>query len=111
VFIILPSLALCVDLFTPYLIWRSFLPAWIRWGSHVAVAAMIVVSVFRMFGLNHIPRSVWFILSISIVWSYIARGNGQGMPVTIWGVWLLFQFPFVALFMYLQPNPPENFPN
>ncbi|MBI5953967.1 MAG: hypothetical protein HY865_20115 [Chloroflexi bacterium] len=110
IFILLPIVALCVDLFTPYPIWMGFLPSWIRWGSHAAVAAMILVSVFRMFGLKHIPRAALFILAVSVVWSYIARGSGQGIPVTIWGVWLLFQFPLVALFMYLQPNPPEKLP-
>lgn len=110
IFIILPILALCIDLFTPYLIWQNILPAWIRWGSHASVAAMIVVYIFRMFGLKHIPRSAWLILAISVIWSYIARGNGQGISVTIWGVWLLLQFPLVSLFMYLQPNPPRHFP-
>jgi hypothetical protein len=110
IFIFLPILALCIDLFTPYLIWQNILPAWIRWGSHFSVAAMIVVSIFRMFGFNHIPRAVWLILTVSILWSYVARGSGQGISVTIWGVWLLFQFPLVALFMYLQPNLPKQFP-
>jgi hypothetical protein len=110
IFIILPVVALCIDLFTPYLIWQNILPPWVRWGSHVSVAAMIVVSIFRMFGFNRIPRAVWLILSVSILWSYIARGNGQGLPVTIWGVWLLFQFPLVSLFMYLQPALPRKFP-
>jgi hypothetical protein len=111
IFLLLPIVALCVDLFTPYPIWMGFLPSWIRWGSHAAVAAMILVSVFRMFGLKHIPHAALFILAVLVVWSYIARGSsGQGIPVTIWGVWLLFQFPLVALFMYLQPNLSEKFP-
>jgi len=110
IFIALPILALFIDLFTPYLIWQNILPAWIRWGSHFSVAAMIVVSIFRMFGFNHIPRAFWLILAASILWSYVARGSGQGISVTIWGIWLLLQFPLVALFMYLQPSLPKEFP-
>jgi hypothetical protein len=108
VFIFLPVLAVCVDLFTPYLIWKNILPAQIRWGSHVALAAMIPISVLRMLGFGHIPRSFWFILAVSTLWSFVAISNGQGIVSTIWGVWLLFQFPFVYLFMYLQPELPKR---
>jgi hypothetical protein len=110
IFIFLPILALCIDLFTPFLIWKNILPAWIRWGSHFAVASMIAVSFFRMLGFNHIPRSVLVVLAVSILWSYVAMGHGQGISATVWGIWLLFQFPFVCIFMYLQPSAPKQFP-
>jgi hypothetical protein len=110
IFIFLPILALCIDLFTPYPIWKSILPAWIRWGSHFAVACMIVVCFFRMLVFNFIPRSIWFILAVSILWAFVALGHGQGVAATVWGIWLLFQFPFVCIFLYLQPDPPKRLP-
>ncbi|HNB35020.1 MAG TPA: hypothetical protein PK414_02300 [Anaerolineales bacterium] len=110
VFLLLPILAVCVDLFTPYLIWIGVLPAQLRWGSHAALAAMILVSIFRMLGYNRIPLSFLAIACISVFWSYIAIGHGQGLASTVWGVWLLFQFPFVYLFMVLQPEPTKGLP-
>jgi hypothetical protein len=106
---LLPILAIAVDLFTPYLIWREILPAQIRWISHSAIAAMILICLFRMFGLNNIPGAFWFVVAISLVWAYVAIGHGQGIASTVWGVWLLFQFPFVGIFIYLQPNLPQQF--
>jgi hypothetical protein len=110
VLILLPILAVCVDLFTPYLIWKGILPSPVRWLSHATVAAMILVSILRMIGFDNVPRFFWFIVAIAMIWSYIAIGNGQEILPTIWGVWLLFQFPFVALFIYLQPVIPGHLP-
>lgn len=110
VFLLLPILAVCVDLFTPYLIWIGVLPAQLRWGSHAALAAMILVSIFRMLGYNRVPLSFLAMVCISIFWAYVAIGHGQGLPSTVWGVWLLFQFPFAYLFMYLQPEPTKGLP-
>lgn len=103
-------LALCVDLFTPYLIWKGLLPPLIRWGSHVAVALMILISLLRMLAFDYIPRSFWCIAAVSVIGAFVAIGHGQGIPATIWGVWLLFQFPFVGLFFYLQSDWPRDFP-
>ena len=106
----LPILAICVDLFTPYLIWNNKIPSVIRWLSDLALAAMLVITIFRMFAFNRIPYAFWMIVFIGIFWSFVAIGHGQGITPTIWGVWLLFQFPFAALFMYLQPELPRRFP-
>ena len=106
----LPVLAICVDLFTPYLIWNNKLPSIIRWLSDFALAAMLLITIFRMFAFNRIPYAFWMIAFISIFWSFVAIGHGQGITPTIWGVWLLIQFPFAALFIYLQPELPQHFP-
>ncbi len=110
-FTLLPMLAIGVDLATPLLIWQGVLPPSIRWASHTAVAAMIVVSVLRMLAFGRIPRSFLAIVAISLIWSYVAIGNGQGILPTAWGLWLLFQFPLVGLFAYLQPVWPADFPD
>jgi hypothetical protein len=109
-FIMLPLFVLAIDLFTPYLITNDIIPAEIRWFSHVAIAIMIFLAILQMFVMNHIPRVVWIILAVTIVWSYVALGHGQGVPATFWGVWLLLQFLLVGLFAYLQPNPPTQLP-
>ena len=109
-FMFLLVLALCVDLFTPYLIWKHIIPAEIRWVSHFAIALMIVITVMRMLGFRKVPRAAWLILTISILWGYVAIGHGQGLLASVWGIWLFFQFPFVGLFVYLQPNIPEQLP-
>jgi hypothetical protein len=109
IFVALAAIPLCIDLLTPYLIWQDIIPSALRWVSHIAIALMIIIAFFRMIVFNHIPRAVWFIIGIVIVWSYIASGNGQSLAVTIWGNWLLFQFPFVCVFIYLQPSLPQNF--
>lgn len=106
----LPIMALCIDLFTPFLIWKNILPSAIRWGSHAAVALMILISLLRMLGFDHIPRSFWGIVAVCLIWLYIAIGNRQAISTTVWGIWLLFQFPFVGLFAYLQPVLPRNLP-
>ncbi len=110
VFMFLPLLAVCVDLFTPYLIWKNILPAEIRWVSHIALVAIILMSFVRMLSFDLIPFSFFIIVFISILWSYVAIDHGQAIVPTIWGIWELFQFPFVFLFMYLQPEPPRRLP-
>ena len=107
-FVFLPIFAFAVDLFTPYLIWKRILPSEIRWLSHFTIAIMILLAVLQFLATKHIPLSVWLVVGVSIVWSYVAIGHEQGIPATLWGVWLLFQFPLIALFAYLQPNPPQK---
>lgn len=107
-FVYLPILALCVDLFTPYLIWKNVIPAEIRWISHIVIAFMIIITIFRMIAYDHIPRIVVYIFSILIIGTMMAVRYGQATLPTIWGIWLVLQFPMVALFAYLQPNPPKN---
>jgi hypothetical protein len=110
ILIILPLLALAVDLCTPFLIWKNVLPAEVRWLSHFTIALMIFLAFTQALSIKHIPGAFWAVLAIAILWSYVALGHRQGIPSTLWGVWLLFQFPLISLFIYLQPNLPKEFP-
>ena len=101
---LLPLIALGVDLLTPFPIWKNILPASIRWGSHGVIALIILLCLLRMFSLDYFPRSFWLIVAVSMVWTFVAIGHGQGIPSTLWGIWLLLQFPIFCLFAYLQPN-------
>ena len=96
--------AFAIDLLTPLLIWKGFLPGGLRWLSHAAVAAMILFIPMRMLVFNKIPKVFWFVVVFSTVSILTAILTGQGIPATIWGWWLMFQFPLVGLFSYLQPG-------
>jgi hypothetical protein len=102
-------LAFTTDLFTPILIWNGIIPGNIRWLSHIAIAIMILIIPLRMLVFNRIPFIFWLICIFSVVGIFTALLTGQGISATIWGWWLLFQFPLVGLYAYLQPAWPINF--
>lgn len=102
--------ALATDLLTPLLIWKGVLPASTRWLSHAAIASMMALVFLRMMTMNRIPRAVWIIASASAVGLVVALLQGQGFVASAWGWWILFQFPIVGLFAYLQPKWPDRFP-
>lgn len=102
--------ALLTDLITPILIWKGVIPAYTRWISHAAVALMIIGAFSRMMVFDHIPRIVWLIAGLSVIGIAVALFMGQATAPTAWGWWIMFQFPLVGLFAYLQPNWPKNFP-
>lgn len=103
-------LALVVDLLTPYLIWQTPLPAATRWLSHLAVAAMMGIAVVRMLIMDHVPRAVLVIGGMSAIGVTVAILEGQGIIPTLWGWWILFQYPMVGLYVYLRSTWPEHFP-
>ncbi len=106
---ILLVLALAADLFTPFLIWKGILPAIIRWVSDAAIVLMIALVPLRMLAYKKMPVTFWLILFLSLVGILTSLLSGQGFPATIWGWWLMFQFPLVGLFSYLQPEWPKDF--
>ncbi len=97
-------IALCIDLFTPFLIYKGLLPAQLRYASHAVIALILVLAIVRMLTFNHIPFVVIPMLCVFAIWSFIAFARGQGIGTTLWGVWLFFQFTFVGLFAYLEPK-------
>ena len=108
--IILPVVALVVDLFTPILIWKGILPAYARWISHAAIATIIVLAYARMMVFDRVPGVVWVIAGVSVFGITMALFNGQSIAATAWGWWIMFQYPLVGLFAYLQPYWPKRFP-
>ncbi|KAA3663970.1 MAG: hypothetical protein DWQ04_08065 [Chloroflexi bacterium] len=100
--------AFCVDFFTPYLIWKAGFPSAVRFLSD-AIIAMILALVFtRMLAFNKIPRIVLLLFGVSIIWTVVALFEGQGLVGTIWGWWVMFRYPMIGLFIYLQPSWPKN---
>lgn len=101
-------LALSLDLVTPFLIWKGVLPEFTRWVSHAVVALMLVGVYTRMMAFDRVPGALWAIAGISAVGVSVALYQGQGFAATAWGWWLMFQFPLVGIFAYLQPRWPRS---
>lgn len=110
-FCLLLAVAVLIDLSGPFLSWKHVMPGPVRWLSHVAIALMIVIIYLRMMVYNHVPGVVWLVGWVSVTWVLVSFLRGQGTLATAWGWWILFQFPMVALFVYLQPHWPERFPH
>jgi hypothetical protein len=102
--------AFAIDVLTPYLIGKGWLPDATRWISDAALALMAVGALTRALAFNRFPKALWFILVLSA--SGILSGilQGQSVMVTIWGWWLMFQYPLLAVFASLEPAWPLHFP-
>lgn len=109
---IFPNLFLMVaflaDLITPILIWREIIPDTLRWIADMAIITMIAIIPLRMLAFNHIPRIFWLIVILSLVGIFTSLFSGQGISATLWGWWLMFQYPLVGLFSYLEPHWPKD---
>jgi hypothetical protein len=100
--------ALAVDLLTPFLIWKGVLPSFTRWMSHGAVAVAMVGAYVRMMVFDRVPRAVWLLGWLSATGIVVAVLRGQSIAATLWGWWVMFQFPLAALFVYLQWDWPKS---
>lgn len=106
---ILIIIAFLSDLLTPLLIWKGIVPGQLRWLSHGAIALMIVFVPFRMLAFNRIPVIFWVVVVFSLIGIFTALFSGQGLAPTIWGWWLMFQYPLVCIYSYLEPKWPGGF--
>lgn len=104
-------LAFSIDLLTPYLIWKGILPSSVRWLSHGCLLVLAFWSYLRILSFNRVPAGAWLVIIVSIFWSIIAVYQGQGLLAVAWGWLMMFQFPIVGLFAYLQPEWPRRFPH
>lgn len=103
-------IALLTDLLTPFLIWKGVLPGFVRWASHGALALMIADTFARMMLRDHIPLVSGLVVGLSAVGVAVAYLGGQGLTATVWGWWVLFQFPLVGLFAYMLEDWPPGLP-
>jgi hypothetical protein len=102
-------LALATDLLTPFLIWKGILPAYTRWLSDAAVLIMIIGAYARMMVFDRIPRAMWAIAWVSAIGIGVALLRGQSIGATTWGWWIMFRYPLVGIYAYLQPRWPQRF--
>ena len=103
-------LALATDLLVPFLIWKGILPAPTRWVSHIAVVTLMGLAYARMMVFDQIPGAAWIIAGILAIGVTVALFGGQGITATAWGCLMMFQYPLVGLYAYLQPHWPDRLP-
>ena len=101
--------AFAIDVFTPYFIWKGLLPGAVRFISDLIIAFILVIVVVRMLVFDRIPGAVLLILGITLIWSTVAIFERQSGLATIWGWWLMFRYPLVAIFTFIQPVWPKGF--
>lgn len=100
--------ALAADLVTPLLIWKGVLPGYARWVSHAAVAVAMIGAYVRMMVFDRVPRAILLIVWLSVIGVVVAVLRGQRAAATVWGWWIMFQFPLAAVFVYLQWDWPNS---
>ncbi len=100
---------LATELLTPYLVWVGILPGLVRWVTDLALLAIVGLTLMRMLLLDKIPQAVLLILGVTIVGAIVAFFEGQALPATIWGWWIMFRYPIIGIYAYLKPHWPENF--
>jgi hypothetical protein len=102
--------ALLIDLLTPFFVWKGLLPASTRWISRAAIAIVVAFAFARMMNHGRIPGSLLIVVALSAIGITVALFEGQGLVETAWGWWRMFEFPLVAVFVYLSPRWPQHFP-
>lgn len=98
------------DLLTPFLIWKDILPSALRWTSDISTFLVVLILFVRMFVFDRFPAGLWFIAALSILGITQATFQGQDILTTLWGWWKTFQFPLIAIYAYLNPHWPAQFP-
>jgi hypothetical protein len=100
--------AVAVELLTPLLISKGILPGAARFLSDVAMLVMLAQVLLRMLAFNRIPRVVFLIAAITAIGVVAATFEDQQKAATVWGWWLLFRFPLIGIYAYLQPVWPKR---
>lgn len=100
--------AVAVELLTPLLISKGILPGAARFLSDAALLVMLAQVLLRMLAFNHIPKVIFLIVTITAIGVVVALFEGQQKAATVWGWWLLFRFPLIGLYAYLQPVWPKR---
>ena len=98
------------DIFTPVLISKKIVPESVRWISDFAVVILLAVLFLRMFVFDRFPLGIWVLAGLSILGIVQASLHGQDIFTTLWGWWQTFQSPMFAVYAYLNPHWPSNFP-
>lgn len=103
-------LALLTDLLMPILLWKTGIPTELRWISHLALAVVSVAALAGLLRARNVPKAFWLFVVFSVIGVVMGLLSGQGMPATLWGWYLMFKYPLVGLYVYLNPHWSERFP-
>jgi putative peptidoglycan lipid II flippase len=108
-----PNIFLCtafiVALLTPILIWKGIIPDIFRWIADAALFAMFLFVPLRMLAFKNTPPAFWVIIFLSGTGMIISILKGQSVITTIWGWWLMFQYPLAGIYLYLEPKWPKEY--
>lgn len=103
------SIAFIIALITPFLIWKGIIPDIFRWIADVALFAMFLFVPLRMLAFKNVPPAFWVIAFLSGTGIIISTLKGQSVITTIWGWWLMFQYPLAGIYLYMEPKWPKNY--
>lgn len=108
-----PSLLLYVGtvllaLFLGIAIYYRILPFSTRWLPDLLVLAMVALTVLRVLQEDYVPQIVWLILGVTAIGAVVAAFEGQALSATAWGWWILFQYPLVGLYTYINRSWPMD---
>lgn len=106
----LVTAALLSELITPFFIWKRVLPGASRWLGDLLILAIIVHAVWRMLRQDKIPSLFLLIVAFSAMSSVVAWYEGQSWQATAWGIWLMFKYPMVGIYVYLHRKWLPDFP-
>nr|HMN30140.1 hypothetical protein [Caldilineaceae bacterium] len=84
------------------------MPSALRWISDLVVVTLLVITMSRMMTFNRIPGALFLIIALSLVGITVAYYESQQGAATAWGWWIMFRYPLLGLFAYLQPKWPKN---
>lgn len=102
-------LLLLAEMLIPFLQWPIGLPRVISAATEGAAALVVFIAFAHMMIKDKIPRGVWLILGIILIWGIVALFEGQSVGALAWGIWSLFKYPLVGLFAYLEIDDSKNF--
>lgn len=94
---------LLFEMVSPFLIWKGILPGSIRYLGELLLFGLAGVAIARMLLLDHFPKIVLYMLALGTIGTLVATFEGQPILATMWGLWLLFQYPMLGLYIYVMP--------
>jgi len=103
-------LALCTELLMPILLWKTGIPTELRWISHLALAFVAFAGILGLLRARQVPKAFWLLAVFTVIGLFMGFLSTQGVSATLWGWYLLFKFPLVGLYVYLNPHWSERFP-
>src|SRR6266566_5488595 len=95
-------LAFLSDLLTPTIIWKFGIPSEVRYVSTMLLAVVIAGAYVRIIRARKMPAVVWAVLAFTLLGCAVALLHGQDIPATLWGWWVMFRYPLLGVFVYLD---------
>jgi len=98
------------ELIVPFLLWQAGLPRSMDFLKEIAAGLIVLLTLSFVLLRDRIPLALLFILGLSLIWCLVPIADGQTAGATLWGWWRFFKYPLLAIFAYLLPRWPKDFP-